>query len=193
MALELRQSLKLSQQLVMTPQLQQAIKLLQLSRLELQQAIREELEINPVLEESQEGAQEAEDARERGEEPEEAAAAVTEKAEPAKEDQSLRGEGGLIDRLDWNYYFGDGSPPEGRGERERDDEEGRPYYENLLTRMPTLAEHLEMQMGLSDADENLRRIASYLIGNIDENGYLKTTAEEVAEALSEPLEAVENA
>jgi RNA polymerase sigma-54 factor len=51
MALELRQSLKLSQQLVMTPQLQQAIKLLQLSRLELQQAVREELEVNPALEE----------------------------------------------------------------------------------------------------------------------------------------------
>jgi RNA polymerase sigma-54 factor len=193
MALELRQSLKLSQQLVMTPQLQQAIKLLQLSRLELQQAIREELEINPVLEETLEGAPEGEEVRERGDEPEEAAAAVTEKTEPAKEDQSLRGEGGLIDRLDWNYYFGDGSPPEGRGERERDDEEGRPYYENLLTRTPTLAEHLEMQMGLSYADENLRRIASYLIGNIDENGYLKTTAEEVAVALTEPLEAVENA
>jgi RNA polymerase sigma-54 factor len=54
MALELRQSLKLSQQLVMTPQLQQAIKLLQLSRLELQQAVREELEVNPALEETSE-------------------------------------------------------------------------------------------------------------------------------------------
>ncbi|HSL91498.1 MAG TPA: RNA polymerase factor sigma-54 [Candidatus Limnocylindrales bacterium] len=193
MALELRQSLKLSQQLVMTPQLQQAIKLLQLSRLELQQAIREELEINPVLEETQEGSPEGEDGRETEGEPEEAVVAVPESAEPAKEEQSLRGEGGLIDRLDWNYYFGDGSPSEGRGERERDDEEGRPYYENLLTRTPTLAEHLEMQMGLSEVEENLRRVASYLIGNIDENGYLKTSAEEAAEALSEPLETVERA
>ena len=55
MALELRQSLKLAQQLVMTPQLQQAIKLLQLSRLELQQAVREELEVNPALEEGADG------------------------------------------------------------------------------------------------------------------------------------------
>ena len=61
MALELRQSLKLSQQLVMTPQLQQAIKLLQLSRLELQQAIREELETNPILEEAHEGSSEGEE------------------------------------------------------------------------------------------------------------------------------------
>ncbi|HZW36158.1 MAG TPA: hypothetical protein VFF01_04400, partial [Candidatus Deferrimicrobiaceae bacterium] len=165
MALELRQSLKLSQQLVMTPQLQQAIKLLQLSRLELQQAIREELEINPVLEESQEGVSDGEDASGREDEPPEAVAAP-ESAEPAKEDQSLRGEGGLIDRVDWNYYFGDGSPSEGRGEREREEDDGRPYYENLLTRKPTLAEHLEWQMGLSRADEKLRRIATYLIGNI---------------------------
>jgi RNA polymerase sigma-54 factor len=192
MALELRQSLKLSQQLVMTPQLQQAIKLLQLSRLELQQAIREELEINPVLEESQEGVADGEDAAGREDELPEAAAAP-ESAEPAKEDQSLRGEGGLIDRVDWNYYFGDGSPSEGRGEREREEDDGRPYYENLLTRKPTLAEHLEWQMGLSRADGKLRHIAAYLIGNIDENGYLKTSAEEAAEALSEPPEDVEKA
>src|SRR5256885_16349502 len=57
MALELKQSLRLSQQLVMTPQLQQAIKLLQLSRLELVDLIRTEMEQNPLLEEPQEGAE----------------------------------------------------------------------------------------------------------------------------------------
>ena len=57
MALELKQSLRLSQQLVMTPQLQQAIKLLQLSRLELVDLIRSEMEQNPLLEEPQEGAE----------------------------------------------------------------------------------------------------------------------------------------
>ena len=51
MALELRQQLKLSQQLVMTPQLQQAIKLLQLSRMELVELVQQELEENPVLDE----------------------------------------------------------------------------------------------------------------------------------------------
>ena len=54
MAIELRQQLKLTQQLIMTPQLQMAIKLLQLSRLELMDAIRQEMEDNPTLEESQE-------------------------------------------------------------------------------------------------------------------------------------------
>ena len=56
MALEIKQSLKLTQQLIMTPQLQQAIKLLQLSRLELLTAINQELETNPILEETLEGS-----------------------------------------------------------------------------------------------------------------------------------------
>jgi len=59
MALELKQQLRLSQQLVMTPQLQQAIKLLQLSRLELVGLVQQELEENPVLEEALEGDEEA--------------------------------------------------------------------------------------------------------------------------------------
>jgi RNA polymerase sigma-54 factor len=192
MALELRQSLKLSQQLVMTPQLQQAIKLLQLSRLELQQAIREELETNPVLEEAQEGPAEGEEPP--GERVEsEAAATTSENSAAPGEEPSLPKETGLIDRVDWNYYFGDGSPAEARGERERDEDDGRPYYENLLTRKPTLAEYLEWQIGLSDADADLRQIAAYLIGNIDENGYLTVTAEEAAASLSVPQETVESA
>ncbi|MBI5577071.1 MAG: RNA polymerase factor sigma-54 [Deltaproteobacteria bacterium] len=193
MALELRQSLKLSQQLVMTPQLQQAIKLLQLSRLELQQAIREEIEKNPVLEESQEGGSEGGEAQEERPASGDADAAPEGSTAAAGEDNSDRPEKGLIDRLDWNYYFGEGAQSEGRGEREREDEDGRPYYENLLSRKPNLAEHLEWQMGLSDADESLRRIAAYLIGNIDENGYLKVSAEEAAESLSENAEAVNGA
>ena len=74
MAVRQRMDLRQTQTLVMTPQLQQAIKLLQLSRLELQQAIREELEINPVLEESQEGVSDGEEAAGREDEPPEAVA-----------------------------------------------------------------------------------------------------------------------
>ncbi|MBI5420275.1 MAG: RNA polymerase factor sigma-54 [Deltaproteobacteria bacterium] len=194
MALELRQSLKLSQQLVMTPQLQQAIKLLQLSRLELQQAIREEMEKNPVLEEGQEGGPEEEATVDEAPAPGEAVSSP-EVAEPPAGEPLTREDNGLIDRVDWNYYFGDGASSEGRGERERDrdEEDGRPYYENMLTRRSTLAEYLELQLTLSDADEKVREIARYLIGNIDENGYLRVTAEEAAEALSEPVEAIEAA
>jgi RNA polymerase sigma-54 factor len=185
MALELRQTLKLSQQLVMTPQLQQAIKLLQLSRLELQQAVREELEVNPALEEVVEGSPEVQ-AEAEGESPPPVAESDRSEAPestPAKE---------LIDRIDWNYYFGDSAPASGpRGERDREEEDGRPYYENLLTRKPSLAEYLQVQINLSNEDLSVREIAPYLIGNIDENGYLKVSAEETAEALEKPLEEVE--
>src|SRR5512145_3063947 len=106
MALELRQSLKMSQQLVMTPQLQQAIKLLQLSRLELQQAVREELEVNPILEEvTDDGPEEAAPQHKD-------AGNAEDEAPPVAND-------GLIDRIDWNYYFDDSAPQAGRSERER--------------------------------------------------------------------------
>jgi RNA polymerase sigma-54 factor len=185
MALELRQSLKLSQQLVMTPQLQQAIKLLQLSRLELQQAVREELEVNPALEEDGEGAPEEQEVTEAS--PQVATPDSSESADttPTRE---------LIDRVDWDYYFGDGATASmPRGDRDREEEDGRPYYENLLTRKPSLTEYLEMQINLSTADDSVREIAPYLIGNIDDNGYLKVSAEETAEALGKPLGEVERA
>ncbi len=175
MALELRQSLKLSQQLVMTPQLQQAIKLLQLSRLELQQAVREELEVNPALEEGSEET--SEDTA--GEE----APAAEVFTPPTPEEGPTPKEGdGLIDRVDWEYYFNEGSR-DGRVDRDTDDEDGRPYYENTLTRRPGLTEHLETQLRLLDLSDDEREVALYLVGNIDENGYLKTTAEEAAQAL----------
>ena len=185
MALELRQSLKLSQQLVMTPQLQQAIKLLQLSRLELQQAVREELEVNPALEEDAEETQEGRETMEAS--PPEAG---PESPEPSESSAGKE----LIDRVDWDYYFGDNATAFGtRGERDREEEDGRPYYENLLTRKPSLAEYLEMQINLSTEDDVVAGIAPYLIGNIDENGYLKVSAEETASALGKPVEDVERA
>ncbi|MGB7972014.1 MAG: RNA polymerase factor sigma-54 [Candidatus Deferrimicrobiaceae bacterium] len=186
MALELRQSLKLSQQLVMTPQLQQAIKLLQLSRLELQQAVREELEVNPALEEDAEESPEEQQETMEASPPE----ALPDSPEPSEASAAKE----LIDRVDWDYYFGDNATASGtRGERDREEEDGRPYYENLLTRKPSLAEYLEMQINLSSADDAVAEIAPYLIGNIDENGYLKVSAEETASALGKPLEDVERA
>ncbi len=185
MALELRQSLKLSQQLVMTPQLQQAIKLLQLSRLELQQAVREELETNPALEEELEESQEGQETPEASSPEGAAESPETPDAAPPKE---------LIDRVDWDYYFGDGAAVSGaRGEHDREEEDGRPYYENLLTRKPSLAEYLQMQINLAPSDETVREIAPYLIGNIDDNGYLTVSAEETAEALGKDLGDVERA
>ncbi|GAB4228194.1 MAG: RNA polymerase factor sigma-54 [Deltaproteobacteria bacterium] len=193
MALELRQSVKLSQQLVMTPQLQQAIKLLQLSRMELQQAVREELDVNPALEESPEESPEEIPGELPGEAAgEESASAETDPPPPA-EDASAPKEGdGLIDRVDWEYYFNEGSR-DNHVERDSEDEDGRPYYENTLTHRPGLAEHLESQLRLLDLSDVERQAALFLVGNIDENGYLKISAGEAAQALSIPVEEVERA
>jgi RNA polymerase sigma-54 factor len=195
MALDLR--LTLSQRLVMTPQLQQAIKLLQLSRMELEQAVREELEVNPALEEMAEGAPpdlpSGEPDEPVGEQLFEAAPAPpsdgpsdasTETSTDGKDDNSL------IDRVDWDYFFGEGANYEG-GTREREDEDGRPYYENTLTRGESLTEYLELQVNLSDLSGESREIACWLIGNIDENGYLQASSEEAAAALEVPVEEVD--
>ncbi|MCL1926147.1 MAG: RNA polymerase factor sigma-54 [Syntrophorhabdaceae bacterium] len=167
----------------MTPQLQQAIKLLQLSRLELEQAVREEMEVNPALEDASDEAPEGELSTPETSEPE---APATPEEMPASQ------ESGLIDRIDWEYYFGEGGHGE-RINRDPEDEDGAPYYENTLTRRLSLSEHLEVQIRLLDMPESEREAALYLAGNIDENGYLNTTVEEAAEALGMPVEEVSKA
>src|SRR4030067_2776796 len=104
MALELRQSLKLTQHRVMTPQLQQAIKWLQLSRLELQQAVREELEVTPVLEEDVEG--EPEERAEAEAETETEREASSSETEPdSSEAPGVTPTQERSDRVAWGYYF----------------------------------------------------------------------------------------
>ncbi len=173
MALEIRQQLKLSQQLVMTPQLQQAIKLLQLSRMELVELVQQELEENPVLEEGAEAAQELE-----------AAAGETEESEspPASEEikEVAGGDEGLND-IDWQTYL-EGYNLGGTVTDSYEEDEDRPSYENLLTKKSTLADHLLWQLGLSRLRDRQRQIGEEIIGNIDEDGYLKATLEEVAQA-----------
>ena len=183
MALEIRQQLKLSQQLVMTPQLQQAIKLLQLSRAELVEMVREELEKNPVLEEGNEGGDEKDASKETEEVVEES---------PAKEEFLDPSDGrDRLKDIDWQTYFEDYNQESyGAGESSEDDEE-RPFYENVLTKKTSLADHLKWQVNLSQIDEAGKRIASEIIGNLDDNGYLKSTLEEIGEVTGAGLEEVE--
>ncbi|QSV44820.1 RNA polymerase factor sigma-54 [Geobacter benzoatilyticus] len=171
MAIEMRQQMKLTQQLVMTPQLQQAIKLLQLSRLELQDLVRQEMEENPVLEETLELEEPREQEQLEQSEKEEA---------PSGEDTGFQevkaGEETLRD-TDWDSYL------EGynfsAGEQYYDDEE-RPSYENILTRKGTLVDHLMWQLSLARISDAEAEIGAEIIGNIDEDGYLRATVEEIA-------------
>ena len=174
MALEQKLHLKLSQKLIMTPSLQQAIKLLQLSKLELQEVLNQELLENPLLEESAEEAknEEAEaDAQEKTQTEEEAKA-----AEPVKEKEK-----DSFDEIDYDAYFQDyieyGYNPRGMGE----EHEEFPI-ENTLTRPPNLTDHLTWQLSMSDASPTVKEIGAFIIGNIDEDGYLRATNDEIAAA-----------
>ncbi len=178
MALEIRQVQKLAQQLVMTPQLQQAIKLLQLSRLELEELISQELQENPALEEGlpeeTEGAQEAMVAGE---------AEISETALPeVKRELSTADK---IGTLDWQEYM-DSHSNSVHGsltaEASRDEDEGPPSWENTLTKKNSLEDHLVWQLRLSKLGEREETIGLYIIGNLDENGYLTLSLEELCQA-----------
>ena len=118
MSLELKQNFRLSQQLVMTPQLQQAIKLLQLSRIELQDLIRDEMNQNPLLEEP--STSEGVDMPDAGEGAREAEAQVAKAVEKTEE---VKGEG--AHEIDWdnylnNYQFTQSAPSGGGRETNED-------------------------------------------------------------------------
>ncbi|ADI84725.1 RNA polymerase factor sigma-54 [Geobacter sulfurreducens] len=174
MAIEMRQQMKMTQQLVMTPQLQQAIKLLQLSRLELQDLVRQEMEENPLLEESLEAEEVKEQDLVELSEKEDAPA-------PAEQDFREVTTGEETRESDWDSYL------EGynysSGEQYYDDED-RPSYENILTRKGTLADHLMWQLNMAKLSDEEARASAEIIGNIDEDGYLRATVEEVALACS---------
>ena len=178
MALEIRQVQKLAQQLVMTPQLQQAIKLLQLSRLELEELISVELQENPALEEGL--------AEEKGEGQQTLVAGEAEISEPilpeAKRELSAADK---IGTLDWQEYI-DSHSNSVHGsltaEASYDEDDGPPSWENTLTRKTSLEDHLVWQLRLSRLSERQETIGFYIIGNLDENGYLTLSVEEVCQA-----------
>jgi len=155
MALELKQSLRLSQQLVMTPQLQQAIKLLQLSRLELVDLIRTEMEQNPLLEEPAEGAE-----AELDEAPAEMTSTLNESIEasellpdkpPERENDAKQQADGEVQRadIDWEQYLDNyqtqHTAPSGGGMSAED----LPNYQDTLTRAEGLTEHLMEQLRMA--------------------------------------------
>src|SRR5512141_734418 len=171
MALELKQHLKMTQQLVMTPQLQQAIKLLQLSRMELVDLIRTEVTENPLLE----GADEPEEEPvQSGDSPAEVADhdAKPEHKEADKE-QEVKGEEGA-NEIDWDQYLdhyqlqGHTAP----SNRNLTDEE-MPGYEATLTRKTDLVDHLVWQLRLSHFSPEEEQVAMLIIGNLDDDGYFK--------------------
>ena len=174
MAFELKQNLKLSQQLIMTPQLQQAIKLLQLSRLELVETINQEMEENPLLEEvsaEEEGGDFNAELEEDTQSTENADVRQREKA------AELTGEGDGREEFDWNNYLEDYGPV-GVTYGQKDTE--APIWDNVLTESKSLPQYLMWQMKLSPLSKNEIKVGIQIIGNLDQNGYLCATVAEIA-------------
>ena len=172
MPLEQKLHLKLSQRLVMTPSLQQAIKLLQMSKLELEEVLNQEMVENPLLEEEQEEQPEAERIEAAKEE-------TPPPSEPAPEAPAEK-EKDSFEEIDFDTYFED-YLESAYNPRQYDDSEQVPL-ENTLSRPQGLTEYLNWQLSMSEAASWVREIATYLIGNIDEDGYLRVSRDEIRAA-----------
>ena len=155
----MQQSAQFSQQQVLAPQMRQSLEILQATALELQQMVRQELESNPVLEE---------------EVPEEESPTTENEDEEPDEDGELRELLDLED--DWRIYSADGA--------QNHDHEAEARRRHLLEGVSppeTLSGHLEKQFGRLALDPVQRHIATLLVGNLNEDGYLAASPEEVAD------------
>jgi RNA polymerase sigma-54 factor len=181
MALEIKQHLKLSQQLVMTPQLQQAIKLLQLSRMELVDLVRQEMVENPVLEDStdagpeKEAAQTTEDSA-TGEDMslqgvDQESPPPAEANERAETTSEVKADNNAVREIDWENYLDSYSlaPPM---PSYRPSGEELPSLEATLTRKPSLFDHLVWQLKLSNMTREEEQVGMLIIGNLNPAGYL---------------------
>jgi RNA polymerase sigma-54 factor len=170
----------------MTPSLQQAIKLLQLSKLELQEVLNQELLENPLLDETAEETKAEEAEAEATPESKEAEQETKPADTPAEKEKDS------FDEIDYDAYFQDyieyGYNPRGMGE-----EHDEFPIENTLTRPPNLTDHLTWQLAMSDASPRIKEIGGFIIGNIDEDGYLRATDEEIAASGPYELEEVQQA
>ncbi|OGW61419.1 MAG: RNA polymerase sigma-54 factor [Nitrospirae bacterium RBG_16_64_22] len=208
MALEARLDLKLSQKLIMTPQLQLAIRLLRLSHLELTEAITQELTENPCLEETaielEEGDAVAEKTEDAAEGESESSAEREAPGGEAGEDGagSAAGvEGGRSDESDapiietrWDEYFEERAS-DGRdlGYMGPDRDEDLPSYDRTLANRETLTDHLLWQVRLTEASPSQREACEAVIGNLDENGYLDASVEDLVKLTGQNPEEIEAA
>jgi RNA polymerase sigma-54 factor len=168
------------QKLILAPALQQAIKLLPLTNLELIEVINEELSQNPMLEEeAQEKAASEKEAEAREQEGAEAVDRISrgEETRLGAEDEPVTGEGVIDLEFDSQFqqYFDDGFRPFFSEKKES------PALENILSKSISLWDHLNWQANLTFFEPGDREIAQFIIGNISEDGYLRASEEELAE------------
>jgi RNA polymerase sigma-54 factor len=181
MALESRLELRLTQKLILTPQLQQAIKLLQMPHLELSQFLNQELMENPFLEESADEVSIDELTREEKDSLE-IEETVEDEGTPLEKLMNFSVDEYFEDRVsdgrDMGYFNPGTITP--------------PSFEQFLSKKPDLYDHLLWQLRMLHVSESVKRVGEIIIGNIDENGYLTASLEEICSAgMVHPEEAME--
>jgi RNA polymerase sigma-54 factor len=181
--LQPKMSLKVSQRQVLTPGLMQMVSVLALNKLELKEMIDAEMVENPVLEEIDEsvpmldevaGRQERQERLERMELLDRPAEGVVEEPATAPKD--------AFEEVDFGSYFQDYLDPGYRTQPEYEDSE-KPSFEHFLSQPTSLSDHLAWQLGALTLDAQLHLAAEYVIGNLDEDGYLAADEDELAAAL----------
>ncbi len=184
--MQMKMQMKMSQQLIMTPQLQQAIKLLQLSRTELEELIEQTLIENPVLEEGIDmdtfpnKTDDSAETAETAESPE--VVADTEDFETARENEQ---ENNDQDEIDWQQYIEQVEQFGGYQERRYNiasDDEDSPSIEATAAQTESLADHLVWQLDMQELTPLEYRTGAFLIGNIDDDGFLVTSVRELLES-----------
>ncbi|MDA3832610.1 MAG: RNA polymerase factor sigma-54 [Spirochaetales bacterium] len=187
MALELRQSLKLSQQLVMTPQLQQAIKLLQLSRLELADSITQEVEQNPILEDDTPSLN-----SDISPGPDQAPAPDQANAEQSDHTSEVDMERNAeLPEINWSDYVNEYEPVSSYNPRGSNNEETGSRLD-ILSEKPNLLSHLNWQLSFIETLEEEDDILESILGNLNSNGFLEAELSESAEQTGYSLEEVED-
>ena len=186
MAMEARLSLRQSQRVVMTPLLQQAIQLLQLSTLELQEVVQKELLENPLLEEMPVDGAETPEA---GEATPSAEATPAPTVEPITVDPPPTAER-QTDELPFDPISVMFDEPGERSLVAQEEREDVPF-ENMVRSVSSLADHLEEQLRFATEDPAARRIGAEIIGNLDEDGYLRAELQEIAQRCAATPEEVE--
>lgn len=178
MAISQRLQTKLAQKLILTPSLQQAIKLLPMSTLELADLLTQEVVENPLLEEIPTEDLQATDAQ-----------PATEKdaEEPPKPDSKTD----TWDDADYEYFFGEYLEDSYKSRAPQEVRE-LPPIENTLSTSTSLTDHLEWQLSLQTDDTLVREIGEAIIGNLDDDGYLVASVDEIAQMGPWPVEAVES-
>jgi RNA polymerase sigma-54 factor len=187
--LQPRMSLKVSQRQVLTPGLMQMVSVLALNKLELKEMIDAEMVENPVLEEIDETVPMLDEVAARQERAErEERLGLLEHSEPGTKEVATASKDSF-EEVDFGSYFQDYLDPGYRTQPEYEDSE-KPSFEHFLSQPTTLSDHLAWQLGSLKLEPRLHEAVEYVIGNLDEDGYLAASDEELAAAMSHPAGAV---